>query len=176
MQAVTPPLTIIEKHLLEEEQAQAYAAAAKERRRKAERHRRATQQQRKHLLHSASLMEQAASAAATASDSHHATFSRDHEHSSVGNPVGYCAYQAADACHSAGASTPATTDKLRNLCILPSECISSPEGLQESQAVHTASPCKLFCCPLTKVSNPIKCIHTKHVLRCESCYKGESIG
>lgn len=158
-------MTIIEKHLAEEEQAQACAAAAKERRRQAERHRRAAQQQRKHLLHSATLMEQKAGAAAIASDSHHATFSRDHEHSSVSDSVGWHPYQAADTCHSAGGCALATSDELRNLCVSPSECISSPEGPHESQAVHTTTPYKLFCCPLTKVGNPNRCIHNKHFLR-----------
>ena len=63
-------------------------------------------------------------------------------------------YQAADAGHSTGPSTPVATEKLHSLCISP------PEGPQESQAVHTAAPCKLFCCPLTKVGHTIMRIHS----------------
>ena len=88
MQNVTPPLTIIEKHLADEEQAQANAAAAKERRRQAERHKRATQQQRKHFLHSVPLLEQKAGAAATASHADHATLSTEHAHLPGGDTSG----------------------------------------------------------------------------------------
>lgn len=86
MQDVTPPLTVIEKHLAEEEEAQANAAAVKERRRQAERHRRAIQQHRE--SHSTSLTEQTAGAAAVASDPHHATLSREHKQLSADHTAG----------------------------------------------------------------------------------------
>lgn len=145
MQDVTPPLTVIEKHLAKEEQAQTNAAAVKECRGQAERDRRAVQQQR--MSHSTSLTEQTAGAAAVASDSHHATLSRQHKQLSADHTAGPSADQAADAGHFTGPSTPVATAKLHSLCISP------PEGPQESQAVHTAAPCKLFCCPLTKVGH-----------------------